>query len=106
MTFLIRCPNCGPREALEFSFGGETTHRPSADGTARELAASLYVRRNVAGWQVEWWLHRDGCRRWFLAERHTRTNEIRGTYWPQDRPAARPGDGPGHGGDAQEAALA
>ena len=27
VTFLIDCPNCGKREALEFSYGGETTSR-------------------------------------------------------------------------------
>src|SRR5215210_4117671 len=102
MTFLITCPNCGPREALEFSFGGETTRRPEPDARPRALASYLYFRRNVAGWQVEWWVHRDGCRRWFLAERHTGTNEIRRTYWPHDRPSA----GPSESGGAQEATLA
>ncbi|MCD6020669.1 MAG: sarcosine oxidase subunit delta family protein [Actinomycetia bacterium] len=86
MTFLITCPNCGPREALEFSFGGETTRRASPSATDRELAAALYFRRNVNGWQTEWWVHQSGCRAWFLAERHTTTNEIRRTYRPQDRP--------------------
>jgi heterotetrameric sarcosine oxidase delta subunit len=85
MTFLITCPNCGPREALEFSYGGETTRRAGPEADERELAASLYFRRNVDGWQVEWWLHRDGCRQWFLAERLTSTNEIRETFWPYER---------------------
>ncbi len=49
------------------------------------------------GWQTEWWLHRDGCRAWFLAERHTTTNEIRSTWLPgrergpHDPAAATPG---------------
>ena len=85
MTFLITCPNCGPREALEFAFGGETTRRAGPTSTDRELAASLYFRRNVNGWQTEWWVHQSGCRAWFLAERHTTTNEIRRTYRPEDR---------------------
>ena len=101
MTFLIRCPNCGPREALEFSFGGETNPRPGPDADGRDLAGYLYFRRNVDGWQTEWWLHQAGCRRWFIAERHTGTNEVRRTYWPDDRPAA----GPGRPG-AEEATLA
>ena len=88
MTFLIDCPHCGPREALEFSYGGETTRRAGPDADDRELAGYLFFRRNVNGWQTEWWLHRDGCRRWFLAERHTTTNEIRGTWWPSDREVA------------------
>jgi sarcosine oxidase, subunit delta len=90
MTFEIVCPECGPREALEFSYGGETTRRAGSDAADRELAAYLYFRENVLGWQTEWWLHRDGCRTWFLAERHTATNEFRGTYLPADRPDLAP----------------
>ncbi len=88
MTFLIPCPNCGEREALEFSFGGETNRRAGPDASDRELANYLYFRVNANGWQREWWLHRDGCRKWFLAERHTVTNEIRRTWWPGDEDAA------------------
>jgi len=88
MTFLIPCPNCGPREALEFSFGGESTRRPAPDTSPEDLARYLYFRTNAAGPQVEWWYHRDGCQRWFLAVRHTVTNEIERTYWPDDREAA------------------
>lgn len=85
MTFLIDCPHCGPREALEFAYGGETTRRAGSDASERELTAYLFFRANVNGWQTEWWLHRDGCRRWFLAERHTATNEVRRTFLPADR---------------------
>ncbi len=81
MTFLLPCPNCGPREAEEFSYGGETTSRPPPDGTAQELARYVYFRRNVNGWQTEWWYHRDGCAKWFLAERHTLTNDVRASSW-------------------------
>jgi heterotetrameric sarcosine oxidase delta subunit len=80
VTFLITCPVCGPREALEFSYGGETSRRPGPDAPEEDLAAYLFFRDNVDGWQTEWWLHRDGCRGWFLAERHTGTNEIRRTW--------------------------
>jgi sarcosine oxidase, subunit delta len=83
VTFPIACPHCGPREALEFAYGGETSHRVSPGGDDQSLAGYLFFRANVHGWQKEWWLHRDGCRRWFLAERHTYTNEIRKTWWPQ-----------------------
>ena len=82
VTFLIDCPNCGPREALEFSYGGERTRRAGPDASDRDLAGYLFFRENVNGWQTEWWLHRDGCRKWFLAERHTGTNEVRRTFWP------------------------
>lgn len=87
MTFLIDCPTCGRREALEFSYGGETTRRAVDTSSERAFTDYLYFRENVNGWQTEWWLHRDGCRVWFLAERHTFTNVIRATYLPADRPA-------------------
>jgi heterotetrameric sarcosine oxidase delta subunit len=90
MTFLIACPECGPREVLEFSYGGETTRRASPDASDRELAGYLYFRDNVNGWQTEWWLHRDGCQTWFLAERHTGSNALRRTYLPSDRPGIAP----------------
>jgi sarcosine oxidase subunit delta len=90
MTFLIDCPNCGLREALEFAYGGETTRRVGSEATHRELSGYLFFRENVNGWQTEWWSHRDGCRRWFLAERHTTTNEVRRTYLPTARDAPSP----------------
>jgi heterotetrameric sarcosine oxidase delta subunit len=84
VTFLITCPNCGPREALEFVFAGETSPRAGPGSTDRELAAYLFFRRNINGWQTERWVHQSGCRTWFLAERHTRTNEVRRTYRPHE----------------------
>lgn len=84
MTFLIDCPNCGPREALEFSYGGERSHRAGPEAPETDLAGYLFFRDNVDGWQTEWWVHRDGCRAWFLAERHTKTNEVRLTFRPSD----------------------
>jgi sarcosine oxidase delta subunit len=32
--------------------------------------------------QREWWFHRSGCRAWFIAERDTRTNEVKFTALP------------------------
>ena len=88
MTFLIDCPNCGAREALEFSYGGETTRRAGPEASEHDLAEYLFFRENVNGWQTEWWQHRDGCGAWFLAERHTSTNEFRRSNQPSDRRAS------------------
>lgn len=85
MTFLIPCPTCGPREALEFGYGGATNPRAGPGAPDVEFTAYLFLRDNVNGWQTEWWVHRDGCRAWFLAERHTGTNEIRRTFRPGER---------------------
>jgi sarcosine oxidase subunit delta len=88
MSFLLSCPNCGSREVADFGFGGEVTPRPkSKPGSMRELAKYTYFRRNVAGVQREWWVHRSGCGQWFLAERDTRTNEVLWTALPEDAKA-------------------
>ena len=92
MSFLLPCPNCGPRDVNEFSYAGEVTVRPHESPTLRELAAYVYFRRNVAGVQREWWNHRFGCQVWFLAERDTRTNEVLSTELVTGPPrAGQPG---------------
>ena len=82
MSFVLRCPNCGPREVTDFGYGGEVVARPNERPSLRELSAYNHVRRNVAGIQREWWYHRSGCREWFLAERDTRTNQVLWTGEP------------------------
>lgn len=85
MTFVVPCPGCGPREAGEFRFGGESTRRPSPEASLEELATYLFFRRNAAGEQVEWWYHDAGCQRWFLARRDTTTNVVREVWWPEQK---------------------
>lgn len=88
----INCPNCGLRNAGEFRFGGEYNPRPNSplDCDAAEWTDYVFMRRNKRDVQKEWWFHRNGCGVWFLAERHTGTNEIMTTYrW---RPAATQGE--------------
>jgi sarcosine oxidase subunit delta len=94
VSFLLPCPNCGPRDVNEFHFQGEVTVRPASSPTLRELTSYLYFRRNVAGVQREWWYHRYGCQAWFHAERDTRTNEVLLTE------PARPDATPAAGGHA------
>ena len=79
---VLNCPNCGRRNVSEFRFGGEYRPRPRkplAPGE-EEWAHYLYMRANVWGLQKEWWFHNAGCGSWFVAERHTRTNEVTKTY--------------------------
>jgi heterotetrameric sarcosine oxidase delta subunit len=82
VSYVLTCPNCGPREVTDFSFGGEVNPRPRTTPSARELGAYNYFRDNVAGVQREWWFHRSGCGEWFLAERDTRTNDVLLTELP------------------------
>jgi len=92
MSYVLTCPNCGVREVTDFGFGGEVSARPTQRPTRRELNTFNYFRRNVAGVQREWWFHRSGCRAWFLAERDTRTNEVKWTALAADAPGG--GDDP------------
>ena len=76
MSFLLNCPNCGPRDVYEFRFGGEAQIRPGPDASNEDWARYLFFRANEAGVQREWWFHRAGCYAWFQARRDTRTNEV------------------------------
>jgi sarcosine oxidase delta subunit len=67
MSFLLRCPNCGPRDVAEFRYGGEILPPPAAG--------------NLPGVQRERWFHRHGCRRWLEARRDVRTNQVLHTGW-------------------------
>lgn len=84
MSFLITCPHCldaGPRPVEEFRCSGEVTVRPKSEPTLQELTNYVYFRENVAGVHREWWFHH-ACESWFLAERDTRTNEVKRTFVP------------------------
>lgn len=65
MSFMLTCPNCGPRDVAEFRYGGQLGRQAL----------------NLPEAQTERWYHRLGCRRWLVAERDVRTNEVRGTRW-------------------------
>jgi sarcosine oxidase subunit delta len=67
VSFLLTCPSCGPREVHEFRYGGQLL--PSGGGA------------NLPGPQRERWYHRLGCRRWLVAERDVRTNQVLHTGW-------------------------
>ena len=76
----IPCPYCGPRDQTEFSFGGEAARDRPADPEAAsdaEWADYLFYRDNVKGLHLERWVHRFGCRQWFLVARDTLSHEIR-----------------------------
>jgi sarcosine oxidase, subunit delta len=75
----IRCPWCGPREEIEFHYGGQAGVGHPADPAALDDAAwgeYLFVRDNPKGPFAERWMHSAGCRRWFGLVRDTVTNEM------------------------------
>ncbi len=84
MSFLLPCPNCGPRSVYEFQYGGEYQTRPQVGAPARVWTRYLYLRKNSTGDQTEWWYHQLGCRQWCLALRNPSTNRVHATFRPQD----------------------
>ena len=81
MSFLIPCPNCGERDANEFRYGGESRERPAGLDDDRVWAEYVFGRDNSPGEQLEWWFHRLGCRRWFVAVRNLTSNQVLSTEW-------------------------
>ena len=77
---LMPCPLNGLRNISEFVCGGEVTEMPSAV-TSSDVSWADYVfmENNAAEVVREWWLHVTSGY-WFIAERHTATDEIVRTY--------------------------
>ena len=86
MSFLLNCPNCGEQSAYNFRFGGEVLDRPDHTASKEDWDGYLYSKKNEAGAQNEWWYHKFGCHKWFLALRDTRNNRVIRTYWPDEPP--------------------
>lgn len=73
MSFLLSCPNCGPRDVSEFRYGGQIL--PAAP------AGTVPPGGNLPGPQRERWYHRFGCRRWLVAQRDVCSNQVLRTGW-------------------------
>lgn len=79
---LIRCPYCGPRAQIEFSYGGDAGAKRPQDPAGVSLEAWLdyvYLRDNPRGPHWELWQHSAGCRRWLRVHRDTLTHEVLAT---------------------------
>ena len=82
---LIECPHCGPRDATEFTYGGDANVRrpPDPDAlTNAQWAEYVYLRDNPRGEHDELWQHSAGCRRWITVKRNTYTHDIIATGLP------------------------
>jgi heterotetrameric sarcosine oxidase delta subunit len=91
---LIPCPWCGPRDEVEFHYGGEAHIARPADPDALDDAAwaeYLLMRDNPKGPFAERWVHNAGCRRWFNIVRDTATHRILAVYKIGERPPTRAG---------------
>lgn len=65
---------------------GESTKRPDPNvATPKEWREYLYLRDNVADWNIETWYCSRGCRKFFKLERNTATNEFRNPPMPGNK---------------------
>jgi sarcosine oxidase subunit alpha len=90
-VLLIPCPWCGPRDDVEFHYGGQAhlDYPVDPDSLSDEAWADyLFMRDNPRGDFAERWCHTAGCRRWFNAVRNTSTYEIRVTSRIGEAPPA------------------
>jgi len=88
---LIECPWCGPREEVEFHYGGQAHVSYPEDPAAlsdEEWADYLFVRDNTRGLFAERWVHALGCGRWFNAIRDTVTYRFHRVYRPDEQKPA------------------
>jgi len=74
---LIRCPWCGERDHIEFTYGGDATvRRPDPDAPLAAWHDYVYLRDNPKGPHVELWQHTAGCRQWIQVVRDTVSHAI------------------------------
>ena len=77
---IMNCPLNGPRNILEFVWGGEVKEMPNPSTCSdAEWAEYTFLENNTAGVVCEWWCHVPSSY-WFIAERNTITDEIIRTY--------------------------
>ena len=78
----IRCPWCGDRDMVEFTYGGDAINKRPADSPDTEEAQwfdYVYGRDDPRGPHLEYWHHVNGCRQWIKVKRDTITHEILAT---------------------------
>jgi len=88
-VLLIKCPYCGERPEIEFSYGGQAhLVRPANSGALsdQDWAEFLYMRRNRKGVHAERWRHVHGCARYFNALRDTTNDQFLATYRAGESP--------------------
>jgi len=81
---LMTCPLNGPRNISEFIYGGEVKQMPNHQTcTDKEWAEYVFYSDNTIRVVKEWWYHSPSGY-WFIAERHTASDEILRTYDPSE----------------------
>src|SRR5439155_1209739 len=94
---LVRCPWCGPRDEIEFRYGGQAGLTYPADPEAlsdEEWADYLFMRDNPKGPFRERWFHTAGCGEgWHPVVEEAVQRGDRVLLVERDRLAAAAGDG-------------
>jgi sarcosine oxidase subunit delta len=86
---VLTCPINGPRNIDEFIYGGEVKDMPDPAQTSDEAWADyVFFHDNTVKVVKEWWCHAPSDY-WFIAERHTASDEITRTYDPSELFASR-----------------
>ena len=81
---ILTCPLNGPRNLSEVTYGGEFKQMPDPTTCSdTEWADYVFNSDNAAGIVREWWLH-NASSYWFLAERHTVTDQVIRTFDPRE----------------------
>jgi sarcosine oxidase subunit delta len=81
---MMQCPLNGLRNISEFVYGGEVKEMPDhTQCSDKEWADYVFYHDNTVRIVQEWWFH-SASGYWFIAERHTATDEILRTYDPSD----------------------
>mgnify|MGYP006199678615 FL=1 len=80
---IMICPLNGPRNISEFTYGGEFKAMPDpATCSDSEWAAYVFNSDDTLGVVREWWMHTPSSY-WFLAERHTGSDQVLRTFDPK-----------------------
>lgn len=81
---IMNCPLNGPRNISEFVHGGEVRDMPEPNSCSdQEWAQYVFYSDNLVEIVTEWWLHAPSGY-WFIAERHTGSDEVLKTYDPSE----------------------
>lgn len=80
---ILNCPLNGPRNITEFVYGGEVKSMPEVGCSDKEWAEYVFYNDNTIRIIQEWWFHSPSGY-WFIAERHTASDEILKTYDPSE----------------------
>jgi len=77
---IMTCPLNGPRNISEFHCAGEAVLQPDPrDLSDADWADHVFLANNTLGVVREWWCHTPSSY-WFIAERHTGSDEILKIY--------------------------